>query len=102
MTYNFDKVEVTWWSDGGRIVGRHLFETWSIVVPDVSRPVKLFVHRYFIDTLPIVHRYFTDVLVSNCLYFEHSIKRKDRAKGQDNVMRTYEYFPCCKLKSFPQ
>ena len=30
------------------------------------------------------------------------IKREDRAKGQDNVMRTYEYFPSCKLKSFPQ
>ena len=27
---------------------------------------------------------------------------KYKAKGQDNVMRTYEYFPCCKWKSFPQ
>ena len=38
------------------------------------------------------------VFILNTIY----IKRKDRAKGQENVMRKYEYFPCCKLKSFPQ
>ena len=47
------------------IVGRHSVETRSIVVPDVSRPIQLFVHQYFTDTSPIVRRYFTDVSVSN-------------------------------------
>ena len=47
------------------IFGRHSVETWSIVFPDVSRPIQLFVHRYFTDTSPIVRRYFTDVSISN-------------------------------------
>ena len=38
------------------------------------------------------------VFILNTVY----IKREDGAKGQDNVMKTYEYFPCFKLKSFPQ
>ena len=47
------------------IVRRHSIETRSIVFPDVSRPIQLFVHRYFTNTSPIVRRYFTDVSVSN-------------------------------------
>ena len=58
------------------IVGRHSVETRSIVVPDVSRPIELFVRRHFADTSPtlrrhfadtspIVGRYLTDVSVSN-------------------------------------
>ena len=38
---------------------------------------------------------------SSLFWTQYKLKRKDRAKGQDNAMRTYEYFPCCKLKSFP-
>ena len=47
------------------IVGRQSVESRSIVVPDVSRPIQLSVHRHFADNSPIVGRYLTDVLVSN-------------------------------------
>ena len=45
-------------------VAQHSVETWSIV-PDVSRPIQVFIHQYFTNTSPIVRRYFTDVSVSN-------------------------------------
>ena len=38
------------------------------------------------------------IFILNTVY----IKREDEAKGQDNVMKAYEYFPCFKLKPFPQ
>ena len=42
------------------IVGRHSVETRSMVVPDASRPIQLFVHRYFTDTSPTFRRHFAD------------------------------------------
>ena len=53
------------WSIQHSLVGRYSVETRSIVVPDVSRPIQLFVHRHFADSWSIVGRYLTDVSVSN-------------------------------------
>ena len=46
--------------DSRSTLGRDKVDSRSIVVPDVSRPIKLFVHRYFTDTSPTFRGHFAD------------------------------------------